>query len=86
MASFNPRIFTNPDRLKSISATHLLAFLSKWKEYFASRGVFLPDEANEDFPYDTISQILMKPDDNVPDQMVDALYIRCSRDGDERDG
>jgi hypothetical protein len=74
MASFNPRIFTSPDRLKSISATHLLAFLSKWKEYFASRGVSLPDEANEDFPYDTIAQVLMKPDDHVPDQMVDALY------------
>lgn len=74
MAAFNPKIFTNLDSLKSISAKYLLKFFSTWNDYFAGRGLLLPEEADEDFPYDDLAPILMKPDDNVPPEMVDALY------------
>ena len=74
MASFYPRVFTNPDRLKTISAKHLLSFLSKWKPYLATRGISLPEEAGEDFPYDQVALVLLNPDDNAPSDMVDALY------------
>lgn len=74
MASFNPRSFTNPDRLKSISPKHLLKFFATWAEYFSARGFELPVEAGEDFPYDDLAAVLMKPDENVPPEMVDALF------------
>lgn len=74
MASFNPRSFTSPDRLKSVSAQHLLTFFSKWQDYFANRGLTLPSQVDDEFPYDELAGILMKPDDKVPQDMVDALY------------
>ena len=74
MASTNFRSFTNPDRLKSISQKHLLKFFSSWKGYFSDRGLQLPEVAGDDFPYDGLAQILMRADDKVPHEMVDALY------------
>jgi hypothetical protein len=74
MASFNPRSFTSPDRLKSVSAQHLLTFFAKWQDYFANRGLTLPPQVDDEFPYDELASILMKPDDKVPQDMVDALY------------
>lgn len=74
MASFNPRSFTSPDRLKSVSAQHLLKFFAKWQSYFADRGLTLPEQVDDQFPYDDLAGILMKPDDKVPQDMVDALY------------
>lgn len=74
MASINFRSFTNPDRLKSISAKHLLQFFSNWSDYFSVRGLPLPEQPDEDFPYDDLAHILMRPDDSVPPEMVDALY------------
>lgn len=74
MPAFNPRIFTNPDRLKSISPKYLLTFFNKWRSYISARGLELPDDAAEEFPFDDLSQILMRPDDSVPPEMVDALY------------
>lgn len=74
MASFNPRSFTSPDRLKSVSAQHLLTFFAKWQDYFADRGLTLPEQVDDQFPYDDLAGILMKPDDKVPQDMVDALY------------
>ena len=74
MASFNPRSFTSPDRLKSISAKHLLKFFATWSGYLSERGFALPAEADDDFPYDELAAVLMKPDDKVPPKMVDALF------------
>ena len=74
MATFNPRIFTNPDRLKHIAPTRLLAFLDPWKAYFAARGVDLSAADPEDMPLEEIAHVLMNPDATVPEDMVNALY------------
>jgi len=74
MATFNPRIFTNPGRLRSIAPGRLTAFLAPWAEYFAGRGAALPMSPDEDFPYDAVAMVLMSPDESVPREMVDALY------------
>lgn len=75
MATFNPRIFTNPDRLKHISPVRLKAFLRPWEEYFAGRGFDLAATSTADMPLDKIAHILMKPDASVPEEMVNALYF-----------
>jgi hypothetical protein len=74
LATFNPRIFTNPDRLKHIAPKRLLAFLDPWKGYFAARGVDLSEADADDMPLDEIAHVLMNPDATVPEDMVNALY------------
>lgn len=74
MAAFNPRIFSNPDRLKQIAPARLKTFLERWKVYFNGRGVDLSNAPIDDMPLDDIAHVLMNPDASVPDEMVDALY------------
>ena len=73
LATFNPRIFSNPDRLKHIAPARLLAFLAPWKAYFAAR-VDLSAADPDDMPLDDIAHALMNPDATVPEDMVNALY------------
>ncbi len=74
MATFNPRIFTNPARLKEIDPGRLISFLSKWSSYFVGRGLDLTAVDTNEMPYDEIASILMTPDTDVSDTMVNALY------------
>ena len=74
MASFNPRVFTSPARLKEIHPDHLLRFLSQWDSYFAERGLDLASVDSSEIPYDQIAAILMNPGTGVSDGMVNALY------------
>ena len=52
MSSFNPRIFTNPDRLKHIAPKRLKTFLRPWQTYFAARGLDLAAACTDDMPLD----------------------------------
>ncbi|MBY4895319.1 hypothetical protein KUL25_21370 [Rhodobacteraceae bacterium N5(2021)] len=74
MATFNPRVFTNPSRLKEIDPNRLIVFLSTWSDYFIGRGLDLTAADTSDMPFDTIAAILMNPDQAVPESMVNALY------------
>ncbi|MDG1117194.1 MAG: hypothetical protein P8N72_08705 [Flavimaricola sp.] len=74
MATFNPRVFTNPSRLKEIDPNRLILFLSTWSDYFIGRGLNLTAADTSDMPFDTIAAILMNPDQAVPESMVNALY------------
>ncbi len=76
MPSFNPRVFTNPDRLKQISPERLKTFLSGWNDYFEGRGLDLAAAPVDELPLENIAAILMNPDENVPDEIVDALFLR----------
>ena len=74
MPAFNPRIFSNPDRLKQIAPFRLKAFLEPWKDYFKSRELDVAAWSPDDMPLEEIAKVLMSPDAKVPDEMVDALY------------
>lgn len=74
MASFNPRKFADPDRLRSIAPARLTMLLGPWRDYFERRGLHLPDTANTVIDYSLLSGILMQPDHGTPADMVDALY------------
>lgn len=74
MATFNPRVFTNPSRLKEIDPTRLILFLSQWSDYFAARGLDLSAMDTAEMPFDDIAAILMNPGREVSDGMVNALY------------
>ena len=75
MATLNPRRFAQPDALKAINPTRLLKFLDPYKSYLDGRGMKWPDNDFEEIGYVALADILMKPDNQIPTQMVDALYF-----------
>lgn len=74
MVAFNPRKFTSPDRLKTISPARLRAFLSPWRDYLVERGFAFPEATEDLVDCATLAQVLMTPDRATPRDLIDALY------------
>ncbi|PZW38720.1 hypothetical protein C8P66_13414 [Humitalea rosea] len=74
MASFNPRKFSDPDRLRAISPDRLIAFLAPWRAFLETRGLRFPDPPDTEIDYAELAHVLMTPDRTTPSDMVDALY------------
>ncbi|MBF0453670.1 MAG: hypothetical protein HQL72_02495 [Magnetococcales bacterium] len=74
MATFNPRRFAQPDSLKAVAPHRLLTFLDHFREYLSDR-INLPARAEEGIPYGDLAALLMNPDENAPERMIDALYF-----------
>ena len=74
MATFNPRKFSEPDRLKTIAPERLVRFLAPFADYLTGRGFALPARPSEGMDFETLAGILMRPDEKVPREMVDALF------------
>ena len=75
VATLNPRRFAQPDALKAINPTRLLLFLDPYMSYLNGREMTWPDNDSEEINYVALADILMKPDDQMPPLMVDALYF-----------
>ena len=73
MGAFNPKRFTDPDRLRSLDPRRLRAFLAPWRDYLANRGFEFP-EASEEVDYAALANVLLTPDHSTPRGMVDSLY------------
>ena len=75
MAALNFRKFSNPDLLRTIAPEQLAAFLDRWRDYLADRGLVLgATTSRSDLDYERLAHILMEPDARTPKDMVDALY------------
>lgn len=74
MASFNPRKFADPDRLRSIAPERLAAFMAPWRDYLRGRGFEFPASPPMEIDHAALAEILMRPDAATPADMVDALY------------
>jgi len=74
MASFNPRKFTDPDRLRGIAPQRLGLFFAQWRPYLAGRGFQFPATSSSEIDHTLLADILMRPDASTPAAMVDALY------------
>ncbi len=76
MPTFNLRRFSHPDTLKNVAPEHLIRFLTPYAEYLQARNVELPEEADIDnLDYGVLAEVLMTPDESIPRDMVEALYI-----------
>jgi hypothetical protein len=73
MTTFRLRRFAEPNALKAIEVARLRTFLSRFSGYFTRRGIDLQADAAID--YEALAAILMSPDEEVPGDMVDALYF-----------
>jgi hypothetical protein len=74
MASFNPRKFADPDRLRGIAPARLEAFMAPWRGYLLDRSFEFPTSTLIEIDYAGLADILMRPDAATPGDMVDALY------------
>ncbi|MBF0342255.1 MAG: hypothetical protein HQL95_15015 [Magnetococcales bacterium] len=74
MATFNPRRFAQPDRLKEIASQRLSLFLQPFQTYLEGRGLNYSANGNG-IDYSLLASILMNPNDKTPDDLVDALYF-----------
>ena len=73
MSIYNLKCFTSVDLLKSIRKENLSALLSRYSEYFTTRGICIPDE-DEEFDYEDLAKVFMTPDEKMPKELVDCLY------------
>ena len=62
MAKFNPRFFSEPDRLKTIKPERLIAFLTTFSAYLSGRGFRFPENGSGALDYQRLAAILMHPD------------------------
>lgn len=74
MASFNPRMFTDPDRLRHVSVGRLRKFLVPWTDYLRERGFEFPDPGGAEPDFVALAGVLMTPTSATPRDMIDALY------------
>ena len=74
MASFNPKKFADPDRLRAIAPARLAAFMAPWCDYLRGRGFEFPSSPLVEIDFAGLADILMRPDAATPADMVDALY------------
>lgn len=74
MASFNPRKFAAPDRLREIAPAKLEALLLPWREYLVGRGFEFRISTTAEVDYPGLANILMQPDATTPAALIDALY------------
>ena len=74
MTSFNLRRFSEPETLKAIKPSTLIAFLRPFADYFQRRGFVFPTSSADDIDHERLCQVLMTPGDMVRPEMVDALY------------
>ena len=75
MAAFNPRRFSKPETLRTISRPRLLTFLARFEAFFQDCGLTLPAPGSADeLDYGAISDVLMAPGPNPPLELIDALY------------
>ena len=75
MATVALRRFTNADTLKHISNESLFHLLKPYRPFFAGRGLELPAAAGDEVDCDKLAGIFMTPDEDMPDDLADALYL-----------
>jgi hypothetical protein len=76
MATCNLRRLCRPDLLRAIDSQYLGALLAPHADYLARHGVVLPLEGREaPRKYMALTQLLLAPDDQMPKELVDALYF-----------
>lgn len=83
MATFNPRKFTDPGWLRTISPSRLIAFFTPWRSYLATRGLTLPTTGASEVEYEKLAEILMAPNTSMPTAMIDALFYIQETSSDE---
>lgn len=74
MPTYSIRRFADPDALRRLRPRYLLTLLRPHADYFAGRTLVFPSSDEGEIDYETLSGILLNPDDRMPKPLVDTLY------------
>jgi hypothetical protein len=74
MATHRLPKFTHPDFLKTIAPERLISVFRPYTAYLSRRQFELPDDAAGEIDYEALSAIIIHPHEDVPREMVEALY------------
>ena len=76
MATFKLRRFASADALKRIRPRILRTLLAPHAPYFAERGIHVNGAAAENgLDYEALAGFLVDPDEGMPQDLIDALFI-----------
>jgi hypothetical protein len=75
MATYSLKKFAQPDVLKNIDDDHMLRFLTPYKDYLSGRAFAFEKNGDGRINHAQLSGILLQPTENIPEDMVDALYF-----------
>jgi len=75
MSTYNVRKFAQPDVLKRVHPDNLIAFLTPYAAYLKEREFALTTNGSGELEYEKLAGILMNPTENIPIEMVEALYF-----------
>ncbi len=77
MGTYNLRRFLNIGALKCIESSRLIELLVPYREFFTGRQVHLPAPDNLELviPYEGLINVLMSPSNDMPTDLLDALYF-----------
>jgi hypothetical protein len=74
MATHRLPKFTDPDFLKTIAPERLISVFRPYQAYLSKRQFELPEDPAGEIDYETLSAIIIHPDDDMPREMIEALY------------
>lgn len=75
MATFRLQHFAQPEILRSVEPSRLLALLEPYRDYLAERGLLLPHfQKAHQIDYWNLLKILVVPDPKMPERLIEALY------------
>jgi hypothetical protein len=75
--------FAQPDLLKRIQPENLLVLLEPHRHFFELKKFSLPVAPENEIEYLTLGAILAQPDEDMPSDLVEALYVIGNLSGDE---
>lgn len=84
MATHHLPKFTNPDWLKSVDGERLKKLFAPYEVYLGSRGFSFPHPPTDGVDYEALASIVVHPDENVPREMIEALYYLHEMSGAEQ--
>ncbi|MAT16306.1 MAG: hypothetical protein CMJ46_13670 [Planctomyces sp.] len=77
MSTVNFKRFCEVSSLRSIELKYLIDFLKPYAAFLKQRRVVLPSrtDSTDDWDYRALSDALMTPDTDTPNELIDALYF-----------
>jgi hypothetical protein len=84
MARLNLRSFAQPDLLTGLQAANLLNLLTPFQMFFEMKGVELPTNPTDPIDVRALAAVLAQPDEDMPGDLVEALYLISSLGSEDR--
>jgi len=84
LSTYNLRRFAQPDVLRHISQTNLIAFLKNYEHYLETRGFTFDTDDDGNLDFELLAEVLLTPTESIDIEFVEALFFIQEMASDER--